>query len=89
MKLFTRENNMEKKDYIITLDDNKEYALISSIEYNGKKYIYLVELENNENCIFAELVNDNIVKEIEDQLLLAKVIEQFTKLEKENGKKDS
>lgn len=80
---------MKNKDYIITLDDNKEYALISSIQYNGKKYLYLVELENNENCIFGELVNDDTVKEIEDEAVLASVITEFAKVEEENGKKDT
>ncbi len=80
---------MKKKDYIITLDDNKEYVLINSIEYDGRKYIYLVELENNENCVFAELVNDDTVMEIEDQVLLANVISEFARVEAENEKKDS
>ena len=46
---------MDGKDYIITLDDNKEYALVNTIVYNNKHYVYLIEMDNFENCIFAEI----------------------------------
>ncbi len=70
---------MNGKDYIITLDDNKEYALVSSMIYLDKKYVYLVEMDNHENVIFRELTNDT-VKIIEDGELLAKVIDEFKKV---------
>jgi hypothetical protein len=68
----------KEKDYLITLDDNKEYALIDMMEFAGSNYVYLIELENYENTIFAELV-DNKIRTIQDKELYAKVIEEFAK----------
>ena len=79
---------MNDKDYIITLDDNREYALVSSMIYLDKKYVYLVDMDNHENVIFGELTNDT-VKIIEDGELLAKVIDEFKKLEENNGEERS
>ena len=79
---------MKEKDYIITLDDNKEYALVSTIIYGNKRYVYLIEMDNHDNCIFAEM-NGDTIKIIEDQLLLANVIAEFKRVEDENGEKNS
>ena len=79
---------MDKKDYIITLDDNKEYALVDTITYEGVNYVYLIELNNHENCFFAEVRGDTII-DIEDKELLKEVISVFTEKEENNGEKNS
>ncbi len=71
---------MEKKDYIITLDDNKEYALVNQLEFEGNRYVYLIELNNYENVIFGEINNDTITI-IEDNEFRSKIISEFAKLE--------
>ena len=71
---------MEKKDYIITLDDNKEYALVNSIEYEGCKYVYLIELNNYENVLFGEISDDTITI-VDDPEFRSKLIAEFAKLE--------
>ena len=76
-------DNTDDKDYVITLDDGKEYVLVNTIENKGQKYVYMVELDNNENCLFAEL-NGYTIKMIEDENLLRKVITEFAKLEGNN-----
>lgn len=72
--------NMEKKDYIITLDDGKEYALVKSIEFNGCNYVYLIELDNYENVLFGEVENDTL-KIVEDKEFLSQLINEFAKAE--------
>ena len=72
---------MEEDNYILTLDNNKEYALVSTLEYAGRTYVYLVELENNANCAFLELVDDKKVRTITNKHLLSKIIREFAKLE--------
>lgn len=72
---------MEEDNYILTLDNNKEYALVSTLEYAGRTYVYLVELLNNANCAFLELVDDKKVRTITNKHLLSKIIREFAKLE--------
>lgn len=49
--------NIDIKD-VITLSDSNEYAVCSKTSYQGKEYIYLVDINNNENLKFG-LVNQN------------------------------
>ncbi len=79
---------MNDKDYIITLDDNKEYALVRSITFEDHNYVYLIDMDNYDNVIFGEMVGDTI-KLIEDGELLAKVIDQFKKLEDMDGEENN
>lgn len=44
---------------VIKLEDNKEYAIINTLEKNQKKYLLLVEVNNEENvCIRRVLKED-------------------------------
>lgn len=65
----------EEKNLIITLDNNKKYTLVSSISFNGKKYIYLAELEDYKKFIIGEIENDEITLVDEDELLGQLIIE--------------
>lgn len=70
-----------KKDYIITLEDNKEYALVKMIEKKDKKYVYLMDIHDYNNFIFGELVGTKINRVTDDKLLSELIIE-FAKKEK-------
>lgn len=64
--------NINIKD-ILSLDDNNEYVVVSKIYYNGKDYLYLVDIDNNENlkiCYFDgdELIENNN-KDLNTELL--------------------
>lgn len=68
-----------KKDYIITLEDGKEYALVNALIIDNKKYVYLVDIHDYNNIIFGEFVADRIDK-VTDNELLSKLIVEFAKL---------
>lgn len=79
-KKFRRENKMsEKKDLIVTLDNNKRYALVNSIIFNEKKYVYLSELEDYKKFIIGEIKNDEITL-VNDDKLFGQLIIEFTKI---------
>lgn len=67
------------KDYIITLDNNKQYAVVDILTFNEKKYIYLTELNDFANYIIGEVIDDEVIQ-VEDQNLLGQLIIEFSKL---------
>ena len=53
---------MKMRD-VITLDDNNKYAIISKIDYEEKKYYYLVDINNPENLIdFVTILQEELVR---------------------------
>lgn len=75
-------NSIEFED-IITLD-NKQYVVTSKINYQGKDYIYIVDIIDNTNIKFAEVHNNGTqiyVSEInsQEQELLNAIIPLFAK----------
>lgn len=62
----------EKGDFI-TLSDDIEYVVADLYSEGPKIYVYLVDINNNQNVIFARLENDEIV-EITDKQELDNVI---------------
>lgn len=59
---------MEDK-FILTLEDNNKYLVISKTDYNGITYCYLGKLDDNTQYYFAQIINDNI-EIITDQNLI-------------------
>lgn len=47
---------------ILTLDDDNRYVVVSKIYYNGKDYLYLVDVENNENLKICYLDGEELVE---------------------------
>ena len=68
----------EEKNLIVTLDNNKKYTLVNSILFNGKKYVYLAELEDYKNVIIGEIENDEITV-VSDNELFGQLIMEFNK----------
>lgn len=52
---------MFDKGNTLTLEDNNEYAVVDKYVNNDTTYVYLVDINNTENIIFAKLDNDEIV----------------------------
>ena len=50
---------MEDK-YLITLDNNDKYVIISKIEYNNEIYCYLGKIGNNFNYLYGKIINDEL-----------------------------
>ena len=69
----------DNKDYVITLDNNKKYALVNMITYNGKRYAYLSEIDDFAKYIIGEMIDDEIIQ-VEDNNLLGQLIIEFSKI---------
>lgn len=67
--------NINIKD-ILTLSDDNKYVIVSKVYYDGKDYLYLVDINNNNNLKFCYLDNDELV-EINDKELNAKLLPLF------------
>lgn len=70
----------DDKDYVVTLDNNKKYALVNMITFNGKKYVYLSEFNDPSKYIIGEMENNEIIQ-VEDNDLLGQLIIEFSKTE--------
>lgn len=70
---------IEIKD-TINLSDGNEYAVCSKTEYNGKYYLYLIDINNMKNIKFCEEIREGSthkVAEIEDAELLKALLPMF------------
>lgn len=68
---------------IITLDNNKEYVICNAINYNGKEYLLLIRVDEQENLlnekIIVEKINNNELKKIQNKNLEQIISEIFAK----------
>lgn len=58
---------------VLTLVDDNEYTVIDKFENDNRIYVYLVDINDNNNMIYGKLENDEIV-ELEDVNELKKII---------------
>lgn len=68
---------MKVKD-LVSLSDKNKYIVVQKIDYEGKDYYYLVDIDKNENIKFGYQDNDEFV-EITDSELIGKLIPIFGK----------
>ena len=47
---------------LLTLDDKNKYVVVSKVYYNGKDYLYLVDINNNKNFKLCYIENDSVVE---------------------------
>lgn len=50
---------------IVTLENDEEYLVASSCEYQSEIYIYLVNMKNSADCILAIVKNDELEQVID------------------------
>ncbi len=50
---------MEDK-YIITLDNDDKYVIVSKIEYNNETYCYLGKLDNDIKYFYGKIINGDL-----------------------------
>lgn len=55
---------------IITLENDKKYLIASTCNYDSKFYVYLVNIENNIDCILASLEKDNLEQVTDNELFI-------------------
>ena len=53
--------NIDVKD-ILTLNDKNKYVVVSKALYEGKEYLYLIDVNNNAKVMFCYVDNDKIVE---------------------------
>ena len=58
---------------VLELDDNKSYAVVSNISCDDKRYLYLVDIDDNSNVMFCESQNDELVF-VNDKNLVQKLL---------------
>ncbi len=64
---------------ILVLDDNKEYVVVSKINYNDIEYYYLIDKNDNSNIRFCYFNNFELI-ELNDEKLIAKLLPLFLKV---------
>lgn len=65
---------------LITLDDDNEYIVVSKIVHKEKDYIYIVDINNNQNMKFMKIDNDGYLIELnykDDEKLIKELIPLF------------
>lgn len=72
---------------ILTLNDNKNYVIVKTLEYNTKKYFLLIEIDEEENLLNQKIIleqitiDDNIMfKTINNNYIYQIISEKFAKL---------
>ncbi len=61
---------------ILTLDDDNKYVVVSKVYFEGKDFLYLVDINNNANLKFCYVDNDELV-ESNDKELNTKLLPLF------------
>lgn len=64
---------MFKKGNVLELENDKKYVVVDKFDENNNTYVYLVNIDNNADMIFARLEGDEIVT-LSDPLELEKVV---------------
>ncbi len=65
-----------KNGDILTLADNNEYVVISKVDYEGKTYYYLLDMNDNTKPLFCYADGDGVTK-INDKKLVTKLLPLF------------
>ena len=53
---------------ILTLDDDNKYVVVSKVYFEGKDFLYLVDINNNANLKFCYVDNDELVESSDKEL---------------------
>lgn len=70
---------MEKDNIVFTLDDGNKYVLVEQVNIDNIEYLYLVDINNEQNALFVSKI-DNKLKKIVDQLLIGKILYEIGKV---------
>ena len=68
---------------LIQLSNNKEYAVVSSIFYEGINYVYIIDTESYKDYKLCKFENE-LLKPVKDEDLLKILIVKFNDDLKEN-----
>jgi len=62
---------------IITLENGKKYLISMNCDYNKKKYIYMINEEDESDIEIAEITENNTLKFVYDPELLKNIIKEM------------
>lgn len=54
---------------VLTIDNGKEYAVVSSCTYENNIYIYIVNLENENDTKICRFLNNEITEILDEDLV--------------------
>lgn len=69
---------MLKQGDNLTLNDNKEYVVVTTTEYNNKNYVYLISPDDYTNTMICEYDNKDSLQKVTDSELLESLLKIFT-----------
>ena len=61
---------------VITLEDDKDYVVVSKITKNNKVFYYLIDKDNTDNLMIC-YENDNTLTEINDEDIIKELLPEF------------
>ncbi len=62
-----------EENVVLTLSDKNQYVIVERIMYENNEYLYLVDINHNENIMFCKLDGAKL-KKIQDTELLGRLI---------------
>ena len=65
---------------VLTLNDNKKYSVVYTIELNSKKYVYLIDQDDYTNTMFCECDNNNGLDEVIEPELIEQLLAKFQEI---------
>ncbi len=68
--------NMLEQGELLTLSNDKEYAVVSSIIYQGANYVYLLDTDVYKDYKLCKYVDENLTV-VKDEELLKTLITKF------------
>lgn len=74
---------MLEQGEILNLSNSKEYVVVSSVNYEGENYVYLLDTETYKDYRLCHY-QDDVLKEVEDPELFKTLITKFNADLKEN-----
>lgn len=74
---------MLEQGELLTLSNDKEYAVVSSIIYQGANYVYLLDTENYKDYKFCKYEEEELIV-VKDEELLKVLITKFNSNLKDN-----
>lgn len=68
---------MLKQGEMLTLDDNKKYSVVWTVNSNNKNYVYLIEQDDLTNTMFCEYDDNDNLEEVVDPEIIEELMSKF------------
>ena len=75
---------MLEQGELLTLDDNKKYAVVYNVNLNKKDYTFLIDQDDYSNTLICEYDGNNKLKEVTDEKVMKTLMRIFLIFKEEN-----